>query len=71
MNQVGIMIDPIFVANLLNSCQNMSQGGNKFLKNNFMSQIDPTREQLNGPKEKKLFGRAAYHVAIAYHIHLK
>ena len=26
---------------------------------------------MNGQKEKKLFGRAAYHVAIAYHIHLK
>ena len=79
---MGIIFDPTML-NMLQPPQNPHQAAekalaqrkvflnqNQFYQNKSKTQPEPTNQK---PKEKdnKLFGRSAYHVAIAYHIHLK
>lgn len=42
----------------------------QFFKEKERGQTAPSQTRLN-PGKGKLFGRSSYHVAIAYHIHLK
>ena len=82
MAQMGILFDPTML-NMLQPPQNPNQAAEKalaqrkiFLNQNQFYQNKPkpqpeTTNQKPKDKDNKLFGRSAYHVAIAYHIHLK
>jgi hypothetical protein len=49
--------------------QKMMLNSNPFLKNQF--EMMQQAQQRNISQKNKLFGRSTYHVAIAYHIHLR
>ena len=67
-----VIIDPKFMLTFLNSYQHLHHAEGKVKAREAMKPMVVQEKKEEVPSQQnQIFGRGAYHVAIAYHIHLK